>query len=129
MTFDFEDILSALSVLLSLLLAFYLFSAKSNKKISSYLFAFYMIINATDSGAGFSGTYLYPHFPSLGLFLSDLLFLHAPILYLYVCSLIYADFRLKPIHLIHTLPFIALNILLIPNYYLLDYQDKIMFNR
>jgi AraC-like DNA-binding protein len=127
MTFDFEDILSALSVLLSFLLALYLFSAKNNKKVSNHFFAWYMVINAIDSGAGFSGTYLYPYFPSLGLFLSNLLFLHAPLLFLYVSSLVYADFKLKPVHLLHTLPFIAINILLIPNYYLLDYKDKILF--
>jgi len=127
MTFNFDDILSAFSVLLSALLAIYLIGAKSKKRISNLFFAAYMIINALDSGAGFSGRYIYPYFPSLGLFLSNLLFLHAPLLFLYVTSIVYANFKLKALHLLHALPWLTVNLILVPNYYLVDAHQKELF--
>lgn len=129
MIFDFDDILSAISILLSLLLAFYLFGVKSKKKFGNYLFAFYLIISAIDSAAGFSTIYVYPYYPSIGLLLSNTLFLQAPFLLLYVYSIIYSDFSLRIKHLLHTIPFVILNIVLLPFFYFAAKEEQELFFR
>jgi AraC-like DNA-binding protein len=50
--------------------------------------------------------YLYDSFPHLFEIGSSFVFLTAPLLYLYTQSQVYADFKMKKIHLLHFIPFI-----------------------
>ncbi len=50
-----------------------------------------------------------------------------PLLYLFILSVVYNDFRLKTVHLLHALVFLLYNIILVPNYYLLDNEAKLIF--
>jgi hypothetical protein len=63
---------------------------------------------------------LYAVTPSMAIIGSPVRFLWAPLMYIYVKSLVYTDFSLKRIHLLHMIPFLAIALLLIINYYIRD---------
>ncbi|WP_299668481.1 AraC family transcriptional regulator [uncultured Polaribacter sp.] len=46
-----------------------------------------------------------------------------PVLYLYVLSVCYSDFKLKSKHLLHIIPFIVINIVLYPRFYSLSVSE------
>ncbi|WP_231739437.1 AraC family transcriptional regulator [Flavobacterium sp. TAB 87] len=54
-------------------------------------------------------------------------YLQIPAFYLYILSVCYSDFKLKPKHFLHVLPFLIANAILIPRFYLVDLASKINF--
>ncbi|SHM64908.1 helix-turn-helix domain-containing protein [Flavobacterium saccharophilum] len=119
-------IITVISLFISLLFAFFLVTVKTKYKISNYLFAAFLIITAIDiSGPLFE---LVSDGPSnLGMLRNNLAFLQIPAFYLYVLSVCYSDFKLKLKHLIHLLPFVMANMILMPRFYLVDAASKINF--
>jgi AraC-like DNA-binding protein len=114
------------SLFISFFLAFFLFSVKTKHRISNSLFATFLILTAIDvSEPLFS---LISKSPSnLGIFKSTLAFLQIPVFYLYVLSVCYSDFKLKAKYLIHLLPFLIANVILLPRFYTVDTASKIDF--
>lgn len=119
------DILNILTAFLSLFFGFYLLSLKSKNRLSNILIALYLIISAIDAGTVISGQYIYPNYPGLGLLINTSLFLGPPLLYFYICSVTYIDFKLKSKHLIHVIPFVLAILILVPRFYLANYEQKI----
>ena len=119
------DVLNILTSFLSLFFAFFLLSLKSKNRSSNILISIYLIIFAIDSGSVLSGQFILPYYPGFGLLLNTLLFLGPPLLYFYICSVTYEDFKLKWKYLWHTLPFVIVILLLIPRFYLADFDKKI----
>ena len=117
--------LNILTAFLSLFFAFYLLSLKSENRISNILISLFLIIRAIDAGTVLSNQFIFLRHPGFGLLLNTLLFLSPPILYFYIRSVTQADFKLKGKHLWHALPFIVAILLLIPRFYLADYDRKI----
>ncbi|MGB5509974.1 MAG: AraC family transcriptional regulator, partial [Robiginitalea sp.] len=117
--------LNILTAFLSLFFAFYLLSLKSENRISNILISLFLIIRAIDAGTVLSNQFIMLRHPGYGLLLNTLLFLSPPILYFYIRSVTQADFKLKWKHLWHTLPFVIAILVLIPRFYLADYDKKI----
>ncbi|MEE1945840.1 helix-turn-helix domain-containing protein [Pedobacter sp. KR3-3] len=119
-------IVTVISLFISLFLAFFLLTVKTKHKISNVLFAIFLLVTAIDlSHVLFN---LVAGGPSnLGMFRSTVAFLQIPVFYLYVLSVCYADFRLKPKHLLHLLPFLIANVVLLPRFYTVDAASKIDF--
>ena len=119
-------IVTIISLFISLFLAFFLVTVKTKYKISNYLFAAFLIITAIDiSGPLFE---IVSDGPSnLGMLRNNLAFLQIPAFYLYVLSACYSDFKLKLKYIIHLLPFIIANIILLPRFYTVDGASKINF--
>ena len=119
-------IVTIISLFISLLLAFFLLTVKTKHKISNALFAVFLTITAIDiSEPLFNLTVDGPS--NLGMLRNTFAFLQIPIFYLYVVSVCYSDFKLKPKHLIHLLPFLIANVILLPRFYLVDTASKINF--
>ncbi|APG65636.1 DNA-binding protein [Tenacibaculum todarodis] len=118
------SIIGIVSFCISLLLAFFLLSVKSKNKISNKLFAAFLILSAIDLSGWFQYLYL-PGLSNLGMLKSLFSFFQMPVLYFYVLSVCYSDFKLKPKHLLHTIPFFIANILLIPRFYAVNQELKI----
>ena len=57
------------------------------------------------------------------------LLLHGPLLWLYVKSLTIKDFKIKPIHLLHLLPFAVFLVLHMHNYLFLAADEKILLTK
>ena len=121
MEFNINNITSLIGIFVSVFLVVFLFSSK--KKVSNYFLAAYLICLAIDIGAGFMTIYVHPYFPKLGIFLSLSIYFVPPLLYFFIKSTVYKDFKLSYRTFLHTLPFILVNIILIPHFYLWDFDD------
>ena len=120
------NIVTGISMFISFFLAFFMLIVKTKHKISNRLFAFFLTISAVDISESFISQI--SEGPSnLGMFRTTLAFLQIPIFYLYVLSVCYSDFKLKPKYLIHLLPFLVSNIALIPRFYSVDVASKLDF--
>jgi AraC-like DNA-binding protein len=117
-------IVTSISLFISLFLAFFLFSIKTKQKTSNALFAIFLILTAIDvSGPLLSLVVQKPS--NLGMLRNTLAFLQIPVFYLYVLSVCYSDFKLKPKYLVHLLPFLIGNVILLPGFYLVNVGSKI----
>ena len=119
-------IITIISLFISLLFAFFLVTVKTKYKISNYLFAAFLCLTAIDvSGPLFE---IISDGPSnLGMLRNTLAFLQIPVFYLYVLSVCYSDFKFKPKYILHLLPFLIANIVLLPRFYTVDNASKINF--
>lgn len=119
-------IIASVSIFISILLAVFLVTVKTKHKVSNVLFAVFLILNAIDICDPLF--YMMVDGPSnLGMFKNMFVFLQIPVFYLYVLSVCYSDFKLKPQHLLHAIPFIITNLALVPRFYGVDTASKIFF--
>ncbi len=119
---------TVISIFISLVLSFFLLGVKTKHKLSNRLFAAFLILTTIDmSGVLF---YLVEEKTSNAEMVRNLMtFLQLPLFYLYALSVLYRDFKLKSKHLIHLLPFIAVNLILIPRFYSVNLAGKKEFLR
>lgn len=119
-------IVSTISLFISLFLGVFLMTVKTKNKLSNSLFALFLLIIAIDISEPLFNTMV--DGPSnLGMFRTLFAFLQIPVFYLYVLSVCYSDFKLKLKHLLHLLPFLIANLVLLPRFYSVDVASKINF--
>jgi AraC-like DNA-binding protein len=119
-------IATVITLFISLLLIFFLLTVKTKGKTSNILFAVFLFINAIDlTDPLFSLMFDGPS--NLGMFKTTIAFFQIPVFYLYVLSVSYSDFKLKPKYLIHALPFLIVNAVLVPRFYAVDDAAKMDF--
>lgn len=119
-------IVTVISLFISLFLAFFLLTVKTKYRASNTLFAVFLIITAVDTSEPLFS--LLSDGPSnLGMLRNTLAFLQIPVFYLYVLSVCYSDFKLKLKYIIHLLPFLLGNAVLLPRFYTVDLASKISF--
>ncbi len=119
-------ILTIVTLFISLFLAFFLLTVQTKHKISNILFAVFLLVTAIDTShplfdLGAAGP------SNLGMLRTTLALLQVPIFYLYVLSVCYVDFKLKPQYLFHLLPFFIANAILLPRFYAVDAASKVNF--
>lgn len=98
------------------LFGFFLLSVKSIHKISNKLFATYLFLVAIMISAYFHNLFL-SGLSNIIIFKALLAYFQMPILYFYVQSLCFSDFKLKKKHLLHFIPYIIINLIFIPRFY------------
>ncbi|WEK70414.1 MAG: AraC family transcriptional regulator [Candidatus Chryseobacterium colombiense] len=119
-------IVTIVSLFISLFLALFLITVKTKYKTSNFLFAAFLILNAIDVSDPLFN--MFAHGPSnLGMFRNTFAFLQIPVFYLYVLSVCYSDFKLKQKYLLHLLPFLVVNLVLLPRFYIVDAVSKLSF--
>jgi len=114
MEFSLFDISTLLIAFASLLLAGFLLTLKSKNYLSNMLIALFLIVNAIDWGTVFLNQFIFKNLPVTGMIVQTTVFLKAPLLYLYILSVIYSNFRFKPKYLLHFIPFLIFSLILIP---------------
>jgi len=96
---------------------------KGRNQLSNRILAIFFITQIIGVSVTLIGS-LYPDFYAVKSFLAiigiPVRFLWAPLMYIYVKSLVYTDFSLKRIHFLHMIPFFAIALNLIINYYFRD---------
>ena len=122
---SFLSAIVIISLFLSFFLAVFLFSKPKNK-LSNRLFAFYLILTALDA-SGFLFDSLEGYRYNLVMVRNLLIYLQLPALYLYILSVTYSDFKLKFSHLINSVPFVIINLIFLPRFYLKSSADKTTF--
>ncbi|GEM66342.1 hypothetical protein SF1_43240 [Sphingobacterium faecium NBRC 15299] len=122
---SFLEVIAAIAVFISLLLAVFLLTVKTERKLENRLFAAFLIINAID----ISGLFMHIFVDSYNLktFKISAYLLVMPLFYLYVNAVCYSDFTLKRKHLLHLIPFIVANLILVPRLYLAQGAAKEAF--
>ncbi|TDO72822.1 AraC-like DNA-binding protein [Flavobacterium chryseum] len=106
-----------ISVFVSLLLAFFLLTVKTENKLANRLFAWFFIFSAVDL-SGFFIDAVTRTALNWEIFRSTACLFGMPLFYLFVLAVCYSDFRLQWKHLVHLLPFIVVNLVFIPRIYL-----------
>ena len=124
---SFDNFISLIIVLISWLLVLFLISAKTKNKTSNMILALFLIVTAQDSSGLFAHYFVYPKYPGWGMIINSTVFFKMPLLYLYLLTVIYSDFKFKKKHLWHLLPWILNFIVLIPSYYAVDFDSKWAF--
>jgi AraC-like DNA-binding protein len=127
MELDILQIFSLLIVFVSLLLAAFLLTMRSENYLSNLLLAMFLVVSAIDSDGIFLGSYIYPNYPALGIFLSSMVFFKMPLLYLYLVSVVFSGFKLKWKHLWHGLPFLLNFIVFIPRFYAVGKEEQLEY--
>ena len=117
--------ITVLTILISLFLSLFLVTVKTEHKVSNRLFALFLILTAIDISTNLGDLIVV----SLNkkIFISSFFFLQLPSFYLYILSVCYSDFKLKPKHLLHCIPFLIANLVFIPRFYAVDFASKISF--
>lgn len=126
---NYESIIPFLAVLivvLFLLFSTFLLSVKTEKKLSNQLLAAFLIVTAIDISAFFY--YKFIELPlNIEMLRNSISAFKNPLLFLYILSVIYSNFKLKWKHLAHLLPWIITILVLLPNFFLADNEAKIEF--
>lgn len=117
--------ISVITMLTSLFLSLFLVTVKTQHKLSNRLFAFFLILTAIDISINLGE--LFEISLNLRIFISLIFFLQLPTFYLYVLSVCYSDFKLQSRHLIHIIPFLVANLILVPRFYTVSLASKISF--
>ncbi|WP_310555870.1 AraC family transcriptional regulator [Flavobacterium sp.] len=118
--------MAMIAIFITLLLSFFLFTIKSSNKLSNRLFGIFLITMAIDLSGFFIFKYTKNYLNIETLRITTFL-LTMPIFYFYVLSLCYNDFKLKQIHFLHFIPYVILNVVLLPRVYLANSIEKISF--
>ena len=114
--------IARISVFVSLLMAFFLLTVKTENKLANRLFAWFFIVSAIDLSGFFVIAYIQDYL-DLMIFRWTICLLAMPLFYLYVLSVCYSDFKLKWKHLLHLLPIILVNLVFLPRLYLASDGD------
>ena len=117
--------ISVISMFTSLFLALFLVTVNTKHKLSNRLFAFFLVLSAIDMVGNLDSLIELPL--TARIFISSLFFLQLPTFYLYVLSVCYSDFKLKPKYLTHSFPFLLSNLILLPRFYSVSPESKIRF--
>lgn len=95
-----------------MLLTFFLITVKSKNRLANFLLAGFILVCAFDISGIIIGKYLRDK-PELFEFITSFTFLIFPLFYYYVLSICYKNFKLKLSTLLHTLPFVFFNLLIL----------------
>ncbi|SDX40744.1 helix-turn-helix domain-containing protein [Hymenobacter psychrophilus] len=120
------QVISMLAVFIAGMLALFLLTVPTRHRLSNRLFGTFILLNALDISSWFLNRHLLPY-PGLLVFKITTNTLINPVFYLYALAVCYSDFRLKPRHLWHLLPFGLLTLGLLPRFYLVDAAAKLHF--
>ncbi len=119
--------LTIVLIFLSFFFAFFLLTVKSKDKTGNLLLSLYLILQSIDLSSFFYHDYIYVN-PTLEMLRMEVSsFLCAPLLFLYVLSVLFSDFKIKTKHVLHLIPIFISSIVLLPNFYLLGFDKQIDF--
>lgn len=122
-----QNFISLIIVFVSWVLIAFLLTAKTKNKTSNTILALFLMVNAQDSSGMFAHFFVYPKFPGWGMIINSTVFFKLPLLYLYVLSVIYSDFKLQKKHLLHAVTWVINVIFLTPRFFAVDFDDKLVF--
>lgn len=114
--YSFLYLVSSIGIFVILFLALFLLTVKTKHKLGNLLFAFFLIGNALDA-CKFLIRHIPENFINLEAFRWSFVYLVPACFYLYVLSVCFSNFRLKPKHLLHIIPFVAYNLYLMSGIY------------
>jgi AraC-like DNA-binding protein len=123
MNFSILEITTIFILFISLLLALFVLTVKTSNKKANVFLGVYFLVFAIHISVFFYSKYI--TLPSVLEMVRDhIAFFTSPLLFLYVISSIYSDFKLKLKHLLHLLPFIIQVLIFSPRFYFADISTR-----
>ena len=117
MELNLLDIVSILYSFAAIILIVFLLSSSSQRPLSNILLSFYFFFSILDAASQFVSYFIYPKHPIIGFIISETVFFIMPFFYLFVKSSVYRDFKLTKSSILHLAPYIIVNIIFIPGYF------------
>lgn len=116
-----------LLIFTSLFFAFFLITVKSKNKKGNIVLALFLIVKAIDIIPATFPEVVHLS-PIIDILRMDVgAFFQSPLLYLFVLTIIYKDFKPNSKHFLLFLPFFISTIILMPNFYLASTSDQLSF--
>ncbi len=124
--FTLVGIITLCILCFSMLLSVFLLTVKSKNKLSNRLLAAYFIVFSIHISVFFYAKYI--ELPSVIEMLRDqILALASPLLFLYLLSNIYSDFKLRTIHVLHLIPLLVAILIFTPRFYAVSEDERVLF--
>ena len=115
-----------LLIFTSVFFAFFLLHVKSSNQVGNIFLSIFLIIRTIDIlPSTFSFLELTPFVDVLRMDFGA--FFQAPLLFLFLLSIIYSDFKLSSKHLLLLIPFILSTLILLPRFYLANESEQLLF--
>ncbi len=125
--FSIIGIITLMILFVAVLFTFFLLTVKTKNKTSNNLLAGYFIVFALHISVFAYAPYI--ELPQVVEMLRDqIISFSSPLLFLYLISNIYSDFKFRPVHLLHFLPFIIRFLLFVPGFYSASEEERIVFS-
>lgn len=124
MDFSILGIITIFILFTSLLLALFVLTVKTaNKKANTFL-GLYFLVFALHISVFFYHKYITLPL-TLEMLRDHIAYFTSPLLFLYIVSSIYSDFKLTSNHLLHIIPFVTIILVFVPRFYLADNFTKL----
>lgn len=117
------NLIGIITSFIVILLAIFIYFSSSKNKISNRLFASYLLLNFIEY-SGFYTSLIFNEPNNLLVASRQFSYLQMPILYLYLLSVCYSDFKLKWKHILHITPYILGNLIMFPRFYMGSIAQK-----
>lgn len=119
--------INILLIFTSLFFAFFLITVKSENKKGNIVLALFLIVRTIDIIPATFPEIVHLS-PVVDILRVDIgAFFQSPLLFLFVLTIIYVDFKITPKHYLLFLPFIISTLVLIPNFYLVSKSEQLIF--
>lgn len=127
--YDFPvlSILTLFVLIITVFFAIFLFTVKTKNRLSNIFIASYLLVMTFHISTFFYGYYFQAVPLMFDMIRDQIVYLSHPLLYLFMLSSIYDDFRLRYSHLFHLLPFLIIVAVFAPNFYLLNENGRMVF--
>jgi len=123
MDFSILGITTIFILFTSLLLALFVLTVKTNNKKANTFLGIYFLVFAIHISVFFYHKYISLP-PTLEMLRDHIGFFTSPLLFFYLISSIYSDFKLKSKHLLHILPFVIQILIFSPRFYFTDVSTQ-----
>lgn len=124
MEFTIIDGIKILAAFQAFLFAIYLFSIKTDRKISNFFIGLFLLFNCYNLGITVFNDFIAEKFTNLHILLTTTAFMIPASLFFYIESSINPKFELNWKNLLHLTPFIAINLLIIKTVYLENLKEN-----
>jgi AraC-like DNA-binding protein len=124
MDFSLANILSIIIPFEALLFAIYILSLKVERRISNVFIALFIFDFGLENFMPVLYENVFIQYPQFALILDTLFFLQLPLIYLYIKSASFEDFKLRRIDLLHLLPLLIANLIITFQYHILPLETK-----
>jgi len=119
-----NNVIELLAAFQAFLFAFYLLSSKDTKSKSTIYIAGFLILLGINTAQDYLEYFISPFSDNLYMFILMSFFIMPASLYLYTKSSIQPNFRLTSQSFVHLIPFIVINLILIPTAYAENLKDN-----
>ncbi len=124
MELTLSNILAIVIPFEALLFTYYILSLKVERRISNLFIALFIFVFGLENFMPILYENVFINYPQYALILDTLFFLQFPLIYLYIKSASFKDFRLRKVDLLQLIPYIIASIITIFSYHILPFESK-----